>query len=108
MITVGEPLAVTPNKLISGRWLVGCEEARRFILHDADPRAKIHPHKVLWEQDEPIVLAWDVHSVAPVGGQPVIDVYVLLVLYTMEPQWYVPCPLNRPFRRGTLFALIFM
>ncbi|KAF8549630.1 hypothetical protein OG21DRAFT_567454 [Imleria badia] len=96
-INLGLPLATTPTKLISGRWLVGCEEAKRFVLHDADPRAKTHAHKVLWEQDEPIVSTWDVHSVSPVAGQSIV--YVLLELPEIEqPDGSLKCRKLLEFR----------
>ncbi|KAF8549620.1 hypothetical protein OG21DRAFT_567112 [Imleria badia] len=78
----------TPTKLVSSRWLVGCEEARRFVLHDVDPRAKTHARKVLWEYENPIASAWDAHSMSPVAGQSVV--YVLLMLPDIEqgsPKW---------------------
>lgn len=89
-VRLGEPLGDTPTKLISGRWVVGCEDARRFVLHDADPCAKTHARKVLWEHDAPIVSAWDVHSMSPIAGQSVV--YVLLELPNTEEgsqKWYV-------------------
>ncbi|KAF8549628.1 hypothetical protein OG21DRAFT_1500313 [Imleria badia] len=74
-------------KLIPGRWLVQCEQARRFVLHDADPRSETHARKVLWEHEEPIVLAWDVHSVSPVApGQSILYVF-LLQLFTTVHNW---------------------
>ena len=94
-IKLEKPLAVTPNKLISGRWLVGCEDARRFVLHDADPRAGTRACKVLWERDEPIVSAWDVHSVSPVAGQSIVYV-LLLESIEIKNKWYVcTFPLDR-------------
>ncbi|KAF8549626.1 hypothetical protein OG21DRAFT_1606346 [Imleria badia] len=85
-IKLGRPFAVMPTKLISGRWLVGCEEARRFVLHDVNLCAKTHAHKVLWEQDGPTVSAWVVRSVSPVAGQSIV--YVLLLETTeMEHKW---------------------
>ena len=84
-------------KLIPGRWLVACEDARRFVLHDADPHAKTHARKVLWEHEEQIVLAWDVHSVSPVAGQSVVYVS----LFEFGDKWYVcNCPLGHSFREG--------
>jgi hypothetical protein len=43
----GEPTSRTP-RLIRGRWLVACELARRFVLHDTETGAQ----RVLWEQDK--------------------------------------------------------
>ena len=85
-IKLGQPLPTT-HTLVSGRWLLGSEEARRFVLHNADPRAKTHARKVLWEHKKPIVLAWDGHSVSPVPGQSIA--YVLLELKKQgSQQWY--------------------
>ena len=75
------------------------------MLLDADPRAKTGTRKVLWEQDEPTVSTWDVHSMSPVAGQS--TVYVLLL--EMDPKWYVRIrPLDQPFRKGTLPTLTFL
>ena len=87
-IKLEEPLAHTPMKLISGRWLIGCQGARRFVLHDVDPSSKTHVRQVLWEQEQPAVSSWDVHSMSHVAGQSVV--YVLLQMRQGSPdQWYV-------------------
>jgi hypothetical protein len=78
-------------KLINGRWLVGCQEARRFVLHNVDPGSKTHARQVLWEQEQPVVSAWDVHSMSPLAGQSVV--YVLLEMHQDPLNWYVSiCP----------------
>ncbi|KAF8549616.1 hypothetical protein OG21DRAFT_566874 [Imleria badia] len=85
-IKLGQPLATTPI-LISGRWLVGCEKARRFVLHDSDPRAKTRARKVLWEHTNPIISAWDAHSVSPVPGQSVVCVLLYTKTKQGSPKW---------------------
>ncbi|KAF8553182.1 hypothetical protein OG21DRAFT_1497848 [Imleria badia] len=64
-------------RLLSGRFLIGCESASRFVLHDVD--ANVEPHasqkQVIWEQQEQ-VLAWAATSIATEDGRFVM--YVLL------------------------------
>jgi hypothetical protein len=48
------------------------------MLYGVDPRAKMRARRVLWQQDEPSVAAWDAHTMSPVMGQS--TVYVLLEL----------------------------
>ncbi|KAF8548769.1 hypothetical protein OG21DRAFT_684604 [Imleria badia] len=76
-------------KLLSGRFLVGCESASRFVLHDVDADAESHASQkqVIWEQEEP-VLAWDASSMTTEDGQFVV--YVLLSEEKLDiPRWYV-------------------
>ena len=78
-----KPFAVLPLKLIGGRWLAGCQEARRFVLYNVEPSSKGHAPKVLWEQEQPVE-SWDMHSMSPVEGQ-----FVVYVLVEWRATWYV-------------------
>ncbi|KAF8550224.1 hypothetical protein OG21DRAFT_1499929 [Imleria badia] len=70
-------------KLLGGRFLIGCESASRFVLHDVDAHAR--PKQVIWEQEEP-VLAWDVSSMTTEDGRFVV--YVLLSEKKLDiPRW---------------------
>ena len=110
-IKLGVPLPCTHVKLINGRWLVGCEEYRRFVLHDIDPSSKTRVRQVLWEQEQP-VCAWDVHSMSPVEGQSVV--YVLLQFFRMyqgspDWHWYVSIWLRISlFGKDLYLSLIFL
>ena len=86
-----EPLAVFPLKLIGGRWLAGCQEARRFVLYNVEPSSKGHAPKVLWEQEQQVE-SWGMHSMSPVEGQLVV--YVLVGWW---PTWYVSIRLRSVF-----------
>ena len=78
-----------PIQLLVGRFIVGCDSASRFVLHDID--ANTEPHgfqkQVIWEQEEP-VLSWDVSSMTTEDGRSVV--YVLLSEKKLDvPRWYV-------------------
>ncbi|KAF8557161.1 hypothetical protein OG21DRAFT_1494932 [Imleria badia] len=73
--------------LLGGRFLVGCESASRFVLHDVDADAEPHAHRkqVIWEQEEP-VLAWTASSMTTEDGRFVV--YVLLSEGKLDiPRW---------------------
>ncbi|KAF8555899.1 hypothetical protein OG21DRAFT_1495922 [Imleria badia] len=74
-------------ELLGGRFLVGCESASRFVLHDIDADAEPHAHRkqVIWEQEEP-VLAWAASSMTTLDGRFVV--YVLLSDEKLDiPRW---------------------
>lgn len=62
------------SKMINGKWLIGCESSRRFVVHDLDSRTVPHLQQVLWEHDAPIH-GWCTCTVISSDG-PVL--YILL------------------------------
>ena len=71
-------------RLVGGRWLLVCQEDRRFVLYDTNPDTKTRAPQVLWEQEEEIT-DWD-KCLATSEEQ-----WVVYVLFTAEdaPSWYV-------------------
>ncbi|KAF8121089.1 hypothetical protein EV363DRAFT_1458358 [Boletus edulis] len=97
-----EQWQVGPIKLLSGRWLVVCESAVRFVLHEVG--SNVEPRwQVIWEHEEPVE-SWDTCSVMPEQGQ-----YLVYVLLSYEdpgiPFWRLSLELRMSDKSDQLYDL---